>query len=267
MSLFVRRAFAIAAVVLCTAACKDTLELDDQQFGFVDIITATGPSAGLYRTQPTGTFFQAFNATGILNTTVTPDSCRVEVYTATVNPGSPPAFLDAGPQVTLAFPATNIVLTPAPTSLVANYQPAGPSVFNPGDSVTVTVPGATPGFPAFTLKTKTAESFTFTAPTVPATGQDLQLTWTPAASAPGSAMIFSLRYAGNGSSTLNEQVFCVLQDDGSHIVPDNQLRLWRLATNGLRESVAIRFRSTIVRNGAALLQVRSRFDVPTPATP
>ena len=266
MRLFVRRGVVAVALAVGLGACKDTLDISELEFGFIEITTATGSAPGQFTTRPTGTFFRSTGATGVLNTNILPDSCIGRVpYSANPPSGVGNEFLDAG-TVSVAFSNTTLTLAPLTNNQLINYQAPVSSPFTPGDSVTVTVTGAANGFPAVTRRVKTAEAFTLSAVNVPGAGQDLPLTWTPSAG-DGAAMVIQLRYAATSSNVINEQLYCALVDDGSHTVPANQIQEWRGANGGLREVAAVRLRSQPARNGSALFQVRSWFEFPTPATP
>ncbi len=266
MRLSVGRAIVAAALALAAGACKDSLEVSAQNWGFVEIIPTPGATAGQYVTQPTGTFFRSLQATGVLNTAVAPDSCIGGLdFAATTPPTTALPFIDAG-AVSVAFPGKSVALAPLANNTLVNYLAPTSTSYTPGDSATVTISGVAGGYAAFTQKVKTAEPFTLGSVSVPPAGAVLSLSWTPAVSG-GSIMIISLRYAGGTSSTLDKQLFCVLADDGTHDIPATQLGAWRVANNGLREVAATRFRATQVRNGSALLQIRSRFEATAAVTP
>ena len=99
--------------------------------------------------------------------------------------------------------------------------------FTPGDTLTFTATGSAEGFPAFSIRARAAEAFTFTEPTVPAAGQPVVLNWTTTGVRPGSAMLVSLRYRTTTSGPLTRQVFCEMVDDGSFNVPSQYVTLWR----------------------------------------
>jgi hypothetical protein len=142
--------------------------------------------------------------------------------------------------------------------------------FTPGDTVQMQIPGNGTNYPAVNVTVRTAEAFDHDPVTVPAEGENLELVWTPAPE-PGSLMSFSLRYSAPGTNTglLNQQVFCGLVDDGSHLISAGLLGGWRNSVGDLRETEATRLRHTKLdvdtRTQVVLASTFSRPIQPPPA--
>jgi hypothetical protein len=146
--------------------------------------------------------------------------------------------------------------------------PEGTSIpFVPGDTVTVEIPGATGGLTAITAIGRTAEAFTAASLTVPTSSQtDMAVSWTAnAATVPGSAIFYSLRYSAPGTSSLNREIRCFFIDDGNAVVPAAVLIDFRVAT--AREAEATRVRVTANRVARTVTQITSTFSNPVTFNP
>ena len=178
-------------------------------------------------------------------------------------------FFDAGAAVTVEAGEQSRQLTRVIESNDSeSYQitSGGGLPYTPGDTIEFTIPGAPDGFPAFFVRARSAEAFTFTEPAVPAVGQPIQLAWTATGIPAGSAMLVSLRYESATSTTgLDRQIFCELIDDGSFAIPSSIAGGWRLATE--RESAMSRWRTQFKQiDGNTFAAVSSNFTVPTPGS-
>jgi hypothetical protein len=262
-----------AAVLVASSvvvACEGSVTIPgtNQTWGFITVAAAK-TSGGDYKTAPIGQFFKgAINA--VPNAAVKFDSCIPGLaYSPVGEIVTGVTFLDAGDQITAKFGGADPDPLPRLTSATSTtYQvPSGNFIaYTPGDSIVVNIPGATAGFPAAEIHGKTAEPFTID-PIVPPTGnQTIQLHWTPATDE-NSAMILSLRYAIEGSSTINRQLLCAFTDDGADSIPFRQHQFWSNSTNTQREVVATRLRTSIVSRTDGVLEILSRFQVPTPLLP
>src|SRR6185436_17645695 len=102
----------------------------------------------------------------------------------------------AGPQIGLQIGAKADSLPRLSGTNNTTYQKGAqsPVVYTPGDSIVVTIPGATGGYPASDIRGKTAEPFTNDPVVPPAGTETIQFRWS-AATDLNSAMIISLRYA------------------------------------------------------------------------
>lgn len=232
--------FAVVAVLSC-AACVDALNPPDPRAFGVFLLTTT-ESDSAYVLNPEGVFFRASDVS-FPNSASPADACTTLPYSTQTAARDLDDVLGGSPvTLTLRSVATN--LTPRQEDRDFVYRPTDGAAIahTPGDSAYLNIPGAAGGFPQTTAAARTAESFTFATVTVPPVGQGLQLTWSAAAQ-PGSAMAFSLQYARSPSTTLNEQLYCELIDDGSFLVPTLQVDPWRDANNNVRGVSATRFRT------------------------
>ena len=250
----------LLALAVATIGCRDILQAEKSNYAIVNIETLkTGPTT--YGANPTGLFF---NAAGIFlsSSTVSRDSCLIQAYPPDItNPTLD--YLDAGPAVVVKFtrPQTQGSLTPRTQSGVKSYVLAEgtPSIpFVPGDTATVEIPGAAGGLPALTATARTAEAFTPATVTLPASNQqDVTVTWTPAATVPGAAMFYSLRYAAPATPVINREIACFFVDDGSATIPFEVLFEYR--TSAIRAARATRVRITANRVSNTATHITSTF--------
>ena len=256
--------FVLVALAAVTVGCNDSTPPEPTlAYGFL-VLNAMDDDAG-YRTRPTAIFYRTG---GLLIPTshIDRDSCVVQTLQTGGGPGSVTP-LDAGTALALELGDASYSLEKfLEDGLLYYADPDGAVPYTPGDSLVLTIPGATPGYPAATIRAMTAESFTIAPVGVPAAGAPIELSWTPAIRA-GSKMTISLRYATPGSGTLNQQIVCHLIDDGAHAVPAELASGWRNAQGGNRETVATRLRTSEMEPPGAALQVASSFTVPTPLVP
>jgi hypothetical protein len=169
--------------------------------------------------------------------------------------------LSAGDTVTLSLQGTQYSLVPTPIGNRRPYTiPAPGIVYQPGDSVTVHVPGAADGFPQMTIRGRTAEPFTL-GPVDTVSGLTFEVTWSPAGD-DSSRMVLSLQYHDDltPGSGLNAQVFCTFLDDGEGTVPLFAARGWTSAS-GVRRAQAVRWRSVLESKDDARLYLVSTYTV------
>jgi hypothetical protein len=261
----------VLALVIATVGCRDILQAEKSNYAILNIETvATGPTT--FGAIPTGLFF---NAAGVFlsSSFVSRDSCLIQAYPADItNPTLD--YLDAGTGVIVKFnrPQTQGTITPRTQSGVTTYRlPDGtPAIpFVPGDTVTVEIPGGANGLSPVTATARTAEAFTPSAITLPASNQqDVNVTWTPGATTvPGAAMFYSLRYAAPATPVINREIACFFVDDGSATIPFEVLFDFRTST--LRAARATRVRIAANRIGNTATHITSTFtaDITINATP
>jgi hypothetical protein len=87
----------------------------------------------------------------------------------------------------------------------------------------------------------------------------LPITWSPAGD-DSSAVVLSLQYASQGSSELDEQIFCSLRDDGVDSFPGQFVSGWSKSA-GLRHVDSYRWRSTLGVGQTQLLGVVAQYNV------
>lgn len=247
------------------AACDNALEGINVQgtWGFVTV-AATKSAAGAHFADAEGLFFKG-NLFAVPNSDVLNDTCA-DVLFSEGNNLVGVTYLDAGPSVSTSLGT----LDRTSTAEGIAYLPASPLAFTPGDTIVVNVTGVSGGFPAGTIRAKTAEAFDLVpAPTdipVPAGTEPIQLTWT-APQGPRSSMIVSLRYATSSSpGVLTRNVLCQFIDDGADSIPFRWHQNWS-SSQGVRAVVATRLRTNYVGVGDGNLGVISTYQVPTPPHP
>lgn len=249
-------------------ACESSLSVDipESAWGFVEVAAATA-SGGGHQTLPEAFFFRG-RLGGIPRSDIALDSCNTVGYNPTGSGGSLTGvtYLDAGAQVGFTLGGQSNPLDRLVDQNRTYYQPAGGAlVYTPGDSVVVDIPGTPGGFPAATIRAKTAEAFTMSSIDIPEGTEAIELNW-DAAPTPGSAMVVSLPFAGENSATINRQVLCTFRDDGADSIKFAWYQDWAAA--GQRQSFATRLRTYYTSaSGSATLGVVSTYQVPTPNTP
>jgi hypothetical protein len=261
----------IALATLLTAVgivgCNESVSLDQNSaWGFVFLPTQDA-GGGAYRVAPNAVFFLG-QITGIPDARVAPDSCfEPRPFGGESSSFEGVTFLDAGASITtkLGTVSTEIPRVVAGGATSYDLVGGGNRPFTPGDTVRITIPGATGGYPAATINGRTAEKFTMDPILVPTESKPIQLRWTPAPDT-GSAMIISLRYRTDGSQQVLE-IPCAFKDDGIDSILVTDHTPWSAASNSLQESVATRLRTSISTLGGTFLELISTFRLPTPTGP
>lgn len=245
-------------------ACDNALEgiNIDQTWGFVTVSAQLDSATGAHFADAEGIFFKG-NLSSVPNADYTVADTCADVLLTEGNNLVGVTYLDAGPSV-----ATTLgTLDRTTTAEGIAYLPASPLAFTPGDSIVVTVTGVSGGFPAGSIRAKTAEAFAFPEDIpVPAGTEAIQLTWT-APQELKSAMIVSLRYETNTNpGVLSRNVLCSFIDDGADSIPFRWHQNWS-TSQGARAVVATRLRTNYVAAGDGNLGVISTYQVPTPPHP
>ncbi len=255
------RSLSLAVLLLATTACLDPLALPVGRFGTISVAAyANGGSS--YVIRPEAAFY---DQSDLAYVPVVGDTCVVALYnpTTAVNPGL--QTLNAGDFLFTRIGGRIDSMQALPNISLRFYTLVNPLgiPYTPGDTLSVTIPGAVDGFPATAISIRTAEAFTHGAIGVPAENLDLPVVWTAAPSA-GSQMTFSLRYAtGVSSGAANEQIFCSFTDDGSATIRAGYLDAWRLALDVTRSTRALRVRGReIMVDSRTRLSIISTFGQP-----
>lgn len=260
------RVLSVAAVLLTTTACLDTLDPPTGRLGV--IVMDTYESGADYVIKPIATFYDRTNAAFAAAAT---DTCFVANFSVG-GTFTNVATMSVGEEISMVTPSGihPLVQANAVGYLFYEAEAATGIVLIPGDTVQAQIPGNGTDYPPVNITVRTAESFTHDAVPVPVeVDENIDLVWT-AAPEPGSLMSFSLRYVSPGSTTglLNQQVFCGLADDGAHTIHSSLLAGWRNAQNGLRELKVTRLRySDVTVDTRTMLHLISTFSVPTPTPP
>ena len=133
--------------------------------------------------------------------------------------------------------------------------------YNSGESVTINVPDAGTVFPLSTLTLKLAEPIIPSPLTLPAANADWLVRWNGTNDGVSSIQL-QLRYATSSTATApTEQVYCVLQDDGSVTLPASYLTGFLASPNALRSMRLLRWRtSERVVDANTLLHLTSTID-------
>jgi hypothetical protein len=253
--------FAAAGALALTGCLSASDPAPIQPFGTVSLTSV--PNAGGASARPFARFFRARrNQVRAVNSRLITNRCTVGSFT----PGSTAAEqfgdLSAGAALGLTIGPVQTSIPQRPIGAASfNYQTAEAITFTPGDSARISVPGEVGQFPAAELTVKTAEAFTVAPVAIPAIGDNLDITWTPAGDT-SSAMLISLRYADEGATTLNTQIFCDVSDGGQITIESNLLSGWVAAEAGLREVAASRVRTDQTGSDEGfLLHALSSYDV------
>ena len=246
-------------------ACDTSLEGINTQgtWGFVTV-NAQRTTAGAVVAGTEGLFFKG-TLSAVPNAEFVRDTCADAPFSEGNNLVGV-TYLDAGPTVTATLGGIPHTLDRTTTSEGLAYRPTAALTYTPGDSIVVDVTGASGGFPAGTVRAKTAEAFTFpTLIDVPAGTEAIQLAWTPAQDV-NSAMVVSLRYSTTQNpGILTRNVLCTFVDDGVDSIPFRWHENWSEASE--RTVVATRLRTSYVGTGDANLGVISTYQVPLPPNP
>lgn len=230
----------LAGALLIVTACSDL----QPPGGYYDVgfVSAAAIDDGLggYTMSPEAAFYR--RSTLRFQPLETGD-CSIAVYSESTVLPIGLQTMNAGPQLTAQVSGQVESLEPMVDFGFLRYRhelTAG-FAFTPGDTLRISVPGATNGFPEAVVAVRTAEAFTHDEIGIPASGQPLSVSWT-AAPAPGSTMAISLRYAVGVQSILNQQVYCVFPDTGAAVIPGTFLAGWVNSTGDVRETRLIRTR-------------------------
>ncbi|HUF27816.1 MAG TPA: hypothetical protein VMM18_12650 [Gemmatimonadaceae bacterium] len=265
-----RKTLAVLGTAFGLTACLNTAEPfgADTDYGFLVLEARTAPEAG-FVVNPLAIFYRTGPV--LLPTSQTAlDTCFVRaieddgsapVYPPTVHAGEPLTMLLSGMQTTLT--RQNVAGT---WMYLPDPGTAGSVTFTPGDSVTITIPGAADGFASLTQKAKTAEPFTHSPVEVPLEGEPVQLRWT-ASTILGSKMLVSLRYSPASAPGTMRQIICDLTDDGVYDIGSIISDEWRTSDPLPGDITFSRWRITtdLGRNSAFL--TISTFELPTPLVP
>ena len=263
----VHRPIGVALLLAVVAACGAD-EPDIPRENYVLIFTdARSVAGGGYVTLPVANFVNS-SQLAFSSSTQPRDLCIDTTYEesdALIDLG-PVTFLDPGDNVMVESPSASrdLALVVDPQTDSETYEIAagqGGLPYTPGDTIEFTSGGSTE-FPLFSIRARTAEAFTFTEPSVPASGQPIALSWTTTGVQPGSTMLVSLRYRAATTGPLNRQIFCEMVDDGSFNVPAQYTGGWRTADS--TETAMSRWRTEFKQLGSNTFGVvSSNFTVPT----
>lgn len=258
-----RAIFLAAPLVLALSACLDSNEPIRERIGLVDVRAYSNGGTPVVRAR--GVFYRIG---GLQLFPAAPQPCALYAYTPPVASDNAGQTISAGANVGFAVGGFSEVAVAAPLAVYPIYNfPAGAYLdFVSGDSVTVSIPGATGGFEPMTIRARLAEPFTAdTLPTwVP--NEPMNVTWQPAP-APGSVMVVSLRYNSTPGSTRPDlEIACAFEDDGTGTIPPSLANGWGESVPATREYVFMRSRERIVEfDDLTRTRVRSLYEYPLKA--
>lgn len=227
-------------------ACLSTEPIPTNDYGYISLV-GEDSDAGAVIASPLAYFFrsQQLNFTPSGNAQ---DQCQK----MPVPPDDLPTlnYLDAGQQVTVTVGGAEHVLPKVARPAGFVYSLEAPVSYEPGETVTVEIPGAEAAFPPVQFTAPTADSFSVSAPVPVPTDptEGVALTWT-AGDPAASSMTVALRYIPS-SGTAAEQVYCVLRDDGSFTIPPLFVDAWKAENTGSRTALFERVLVTIHRDPA-----------------
>jgi hypothetical protein len=244
------------AGVAALSACNLSSDLPTSRPIGIVLITDTTDLHGNSAVSPVGHFFQG---SGV----VVPDSRQVQDSCVVIpNLADTGAFpygqftgVDAGAAITVQTTQATTNVPVVVDSIVGQvtgfYMLPRDSVipFTPGTPVTVTVPGATGGFPSFAVSAATAAPYTVgPIDTVPA-ADSFHINWAPPAGA-GSAMVFAISFdtASTTGNPVAVELYCSETDTGDALVPTGVTQAWLKALPGSRSMRSYRWQTTI-QNG------------------
>ena len=257
-----RRHLHLSALVvpMALAACLDPDPVPESNYGVIGLTTVVTPTDTIL--SPEALFYRT-GLLGLPTSKVFSDQCQVATYPTPSQGSQLPRFLDAGDSVAVSTATTTKYLFPTVGTNGEAYvlEQTDRFPFQPGENVTVTVPGAPGGFANGTISVLTARGFTLgPIEATPVANEPLELTWTPAGD-DSTKMLISLQYGINGESQPNQQIFCSLIDDGTAEVSAILLTQWRTATTGSRRVEAARWRVAFKEVTGGVLLLVSAFEV------
>ena len=255
-----RRHLQLFALVtpLALVACLDPDPVPESNYGIIGLTSVVTPVDTIL--SPEALFYRT-GLLGLPTSRVSGDQCQVAAYPTPTQGSQLPRFLDAGDSVAVSTTTTTKYLFPQTSTNGESYvlDVGERFPFQPGETVTITVPGAAGGFTNGTISVLTARGFTLGPISAsPPANDPLPLTWTPAGD-DSTKMLISLQY-GVGQVTANQQIFCSLVDDGASEVPAILLTQWRTAAVGSRKVEAARWRVAAKEVTGGVLLVVSAFE-------
>jgi hypothetical protein len=241
------------------AACLDPDPVPESNYGIIGLSTVVTPVDTLL--SPVAQFYRT-GLLGLPTSRVAGDQCQIANYPTPSQGTQLPRFLDAGDSVAVSTTSTTKYLFPTSSANGESYTLGQTEDFSfqPGERVTVTVPGAPGGFTNGTIDVITARGFTLgPIAASPPADSVLKLTWTPAGD-DSTKMLISIQYGVNQLQA-NQQIFCSLVDDGAADVPSILLTQYRGASVGSRAVEAARWRVSAKEVTGGVLLVISAFEV------
>ena len=258
-----RAIFAVAPALLVLSACVDTVLPPSERVGLVSVRTFDNSGTPVVR--GSAVFYQA---RGLQILPTQPQECALFAYTPDTGNQNAGQTLNAGSSVSFTIGAfTESATYPAGAVFPVYDFPDGSYLdFASGDSVLVSIPGATGGFESVAFKSRLAEPFVADPLPTYVENEPMTLTWEPA-TVSGSLMVVSLRY-GTAPDAMDAtvEVACAFPDTGSAVIPASFANVYGQAPAASQDHAFIRVRDRIVDFDARTrTRVRSIFEYPTTA--
>lgn len=256
-----RRAFPLIAVVgtAALAACSNLSgsEIQPNRYGALNVQAQNNGSAGAVGLA-TMIFFKGVNVSVPNSSNSQFDQCIISRIDTTTTATTGMNSVGSGLSMSIAGRA---VAMPYNSTTLRYESGASKFSYNSGESVTINVPDAGTVFPLSTLSLKLAEPIVPAALTVPAANADWLVRWNGTNDGLSSIQL-QLRYATSaGATAANEQVYCVLQDDGSTTLPASYLTGFLASPNNVRSLRIMRWRTNErVIDANTLLHLTSTID-------
>lgn len=233
----------------------------------VGSLSARSSGSG-YTTNPMITFYRVSGA-AFISAEGVQDTCIQTTFSEGAAPGTPAASpISAGPSVAIRIGThtDSLIRTSVATDPTYRTVSATGFPFTPGDSMVITISGDPNGFPTSEFRGRTAEPFVLNPVAVPAFGDTLPVSWSPAGGS-GAAMLVSFSYAAGTSTTRNQQIACTFVDDGAAIVGADFAAAWAESSN--RDVTARRIRTILqqVDVPRSHFNIVSSFNWPIPGSP
>ena len=254
-------ALSVTSLPLLTACfnLSEPQQLPVYKFGAVSLRATSGP-AGTAKAISTAIFFEAYSA-GIPDSKNQANTCvfsTVDTVTSIVT-----GVTKAGTALSMLF-GTGTTTTTVPLAYDDSYKryaSAAPTSYRSGDSVRVSIPGETGGFPASAIAVRLAEPLLPQTVTLPAAGKSMTISWN-ASPDTTTAIIISLKYANPvTSSYANQQILCALKDDGTEELPADAMAPVLASPAALRSLLLTRWRTSVVNPDAStLLHIVTKMD-------
>ncbi len=247
-------AYVVAAVVALPAASSclhltEAAQLPVYKFGAISLRARSGPGSTALANS-TAIFFEAYSA-GVPDSKNQLNTCAFSTVDTTTQVVT--GVTKAGTAVSLLFGAgTSTTTVPLNyDSTFKRYASAATTTYKSGDSVRVSIPGETGGFPNSTIAVRLAEPLLPGVVTLPAAGQPMSITWNASADTT-TAIIISLKYANPATSTYaNQQILCALKDDGDQTIPAEAMAVVLASPAALRSLLLTRWRTQLVNPDAS----------------
>jgi hypothetical protein len=248
------------ALMLAQACSNPTTENRTlYRFGAVTVHATSGPGATALAST-SAIFFEAYSA-------ITPDSrtpqnyCQYSLVDTTTSTAA--GTFSAGSPLSLLFGAGTATRsqTLSYDNIARRYLSPAPVSYVAGDSLRVAVPGDAAGYPAAGITVRLAEPLRPEVVTLPAKDSALTIRWN-ASTDTTSAIIIALKYANPATSAYaNEQILCVLKDDGGEDIPYSALGPVLASPASMRSLLLTRWRTQVVLpNATSLLHIVSSVD-------